>query len=171
MTRVSARYRSHGTDRAPSFRAETALVHRRGTTNIVDCYPSDRIRRHVIGPAQLTNRLPFRFALPDFLLLVGRQLVLSAHPDAAPFARSRPSAVRAFSNSRRRGRIDRQHQTTGGRIRTFMEPKSAASMSHRVCSAAITELRSRGIRVGRENLIFPGYRHTTTCIGTKQTKR
>ena len=40
---------------------------------------------YAIGPAQLSNRLPFGFALPNFFLLMGCQLVLSTHPDATTF--------------------------------------------------------------------------------------
>jgi hypothetical protein len=49
-------------------------------------YSADRIGRHIIGPAQFPNRLTFRLALPYFVLLMGRQLVLPTHSNTAPLS-------------------------------------------------------------------------------------
>src|ERR1700724_1018503 len=61
----------------------------------------------------------------------------------------------------------------GGRIRTsvWWNQNLLPACHIGFCGAAITELRSRGTVMGRENPIFPIYRPTMTRIGTKQTQK
>jgi hypothetical protein len=80
--------------------------------------PTDCVRGYVIGPAQFTNRLPLGLPLADFIALVWRKLVLSAHADTSAFgsfaAFSRPS-LDQFTLKFRETAKDRQHEATGSR--------------------------------------------------------
>jgi hypothetical protein len=56
-------------------------------------HPTNCIRRHIVRPPQFPDRLTFSLTLPDFSLLMRRQLVLATHPDAPPLR-----AFTAFSS-------------------------------------------------------------------------